>query len=447
MIQGLTDVEALELIYDWKFWARPQQLPPDTDWSICFSCKGRGSGKTREGAEWVRGRAEDEDPHIGRRIALIAETPADARDTMIEGVAGLLTICPPWNRPDYEPSKRQLTWNNPNFASYGAIAKVFTSAQPDWLRGPEHDTAWADEIAAWRYPDLTWSNMVFGMRMGPDPRVFATSTPKPIALIRKLIKDSAVVKLRGTTYDNAANLSEKYFSQLIAEYEGTRTGRQELLAQLLEESEGALWKRKWLDRNRGMVELSDLVRVVIGVDPAVTKTATSNETGIIAAGLDYAGNGWLLEDGSGWYSPKEWGDKSIELYERWDADEVVAETNNGGDLVVDNINAAAEEQDMSVKVVKVTASRGKRPRAEPVATKSEANRIKHLERMPDGEVPDFEQLEDQLCNWQPDAGHDSPDRLDAYVWAFHRLMIKPAPKPQPMTSPMVRRQSSKWNLN
>ena len=438
VIQALTDVESLELLYDWKFWARPQQVPPDTDWSICFSCKGRGCGKTREGAEWIRTRVEDPNPEIGRRVALVAETPADARDTMIEGVSGLLNICPPWNRPTYEPSKRQLEWKNPNFPSFGAIAKVFTSAQPDWLRGPEHDTAWADEIAAWRYPDLTWTNLLLGLRMGPDPRVFATSTPKPIALIKKLINDPRVVKLRGTTYDNKANLSPKFFEQLITEYEGTRTGRQELLAQLLEESEGALWKREWLERNRGMIQLDELVNVVIAVDPAVTKTKTSNETGIVACGLDRVGNGWLLEDGSGWYSSKEWGDKAIDLFLRWDADEIVAETNNGGDLVVDNIKAAAEERDLTIKVEKVTASRGKRTRAEPVATKGEANRIKHLQETPDGDVCNFEQLEDQLCNWAPDTGQDSPDRLDAYVWGFSRLMIRQAPKRSPMTAPRAR---------
>ena len=205
-LSGLTGTEARNLLFDWEHWARPSQLPPPGEWDVCFYCAGRGAGKTRAGGEWVRKRVESEDPDIGRRIALVAETPADARDTMVEGESGILAVCPPWNLPEYEPSKRQLSWVNPAFPSYGAIGKIFTSAEPAWLRGPEHDTAWADEIAAWRYPRETWDNLALGMRLGSDPRIFATSTPKPIELVRELLADDDVVKLRGTTWDNAANL-------------------------------------------------------------------------------------------------------------------------------------------------------------------------------------------------------------------------------------------------
>lgn len=338
---------------------------------------------------------------------------------MVEGPSGLLSICPPWNVPDYEPSKRRLTWTNPNFPSYGAVASIYSSAEPNWLRGPEFDTAWTDEIAAWRYPRETWDNLSFGMRVGPLPQVFATSTPKPIALVRELLEDDAVPKLRGTTFDNAANLPQPFLDRLLKKYAGTRTGRQELEGLYLEDAEGALWKRAWIEARRleGVPEDVTLSRAVVAVDPAVTNTEDSAETGIVGAASSREGDGFLLADRSGRYSPKDWADAAIDLYLEIAADEIVAETNNGGDLVLENIRTRARDRKLSIPVRKIVASRGKRTRAEPIAMLSETGRIFF--------VGVYADLEDQLCTWEPGTGQASPDRLDAFVWAFSRLLVKP----------------------
>jgi phage terminase large subunit-like protein len=254
---------------------RANQLPPDGDWRVWLLLAGRGFGKTRTGAELIRARAM---ALAARRLALVAPTAGDARDIMVEGESGILAISPPWERPRYEPSKRRLTWPN------GAIATLFSADEPERLRGPQHDAAWCDELASWRYPEA-WDMLMLGLRLGADPRVVVTTTPQPTKLIRDLIADPTVVVTRGTTHENRANLAPVFLGQIVRRYQGTRLGRQELEAEILEDVPGALW-------NRGMIEATRasrapaLIRVVVAIDPAVSSTAGADETGIIVAGKD-----------------------------------------------------------------------------------------------------------------------------------------------------------------
>src|SRR5689334_23460388 len=240
LIAALTPAESRALLYEWAFWARPNQLPTDGEWRVWLVLAGRGFGKTLTGAEMIRARVTARTAH---RLALVAPTACDARDVMVEGESGILAISPPWERPRYEPSKRRLTWPN------GAIATLFSADEPERLRGPQHDTAWCDELASWRYPEA-WDMLMFGLRLGSDPRVVITTTPRPTKLIRTLIADPTAVVTRGTTYENRANLASAFFGQIIRKYQGTRLGRQELEAELLEDVPGALWARAMLEASR-----------------------------------------------------------------------------------------------------------------------------------------------------------------------------------------------------
>lgn len=361
---------------------------------------GRGFGKTRTGAEWVRAQIER---HGRRRVALVARTTADARDTMVEGESGLLACCPPWCRPRYEPSKRRLTWPN------GAMATTYSGDRPDQLRGPQHDAAWADELAAWRYPDA-WDQLLFGLRLGIGPRAVVTTTPRPTPLVVALLADPRVIVTRGTTLENRANLAPTTLDALLTRYEGTRLGRQELYAEVLTDPPGALWRRDALDAAR-VDRAPDLVRVVVGVDPAATHGEGSDETGIVVAGLGADGHGYVLEDASLRASPAGWGARAVEAYHRHAADRIVAETNQGGDMVALTLRTI----DATVPVRPVRATRAKRSRAEPVAALYEQSRVHHVGAWPE--------LEDQLCQWTP--GAPSPDRLDALVWALTELMLSP----------------------
>lgn len=408
--------EQAALLYLWTYWGRPQQFAPSGDWDTWLALAGRGWGKSRVGAEWVRNEVES---GACKRLALVARTAADVRDVMVEGESGILAISPPWFRPIYEPSKRRLTWPN------GAIATTFSADEPNALRGPQYDGAWCDELAAWRFDEDAWDNLQFGLRLGKNPRVIVTTTPRPTLLVRKLIADARTRVVRGSTYDNAGNLAPRFLRKLLDRYEGTRLGRQEIHAELLEDTPGALWQRDAIEalRLRFGKHPSEFLRVLVAIDPATSTNENSNETGIVVCGLGLDGMGYVLEDASGEYTPAEWGAKALELVRRWQADRVVAEANQGGNLVSSNLRVAVLK-DESGKVIArgenlpislVHASKGKRARAEPVSALYEQQRIWH--------VGAFPELEDQLCGWSATSGDESPDRLDALVWGFTELML------------------------
>ena len=383
--------------YDWHSVARPTQLPPDGNWTTWLLLAGRGFGKTRTGAEYVRMQIENDNAH---RVALIAPTAADTRDVMVEGESGLLNVCPPWNRPKYEPSKRRLTWPN------GTIATLYSADEPERLRGPQHDLVWADELAAWRYPEA-WDMSMLGLRLG-TPRAVVTTTPKPNKLIRSLINSDTTTVTRGSTFDNRANLAPTFLEQILAKYEGTRLGRQELYAEVLTDKPGALWTRDLIDATHTTDDPPELDRIVIGIDPAVTSGEDSDETGIIVAGIDPNKHIHVLEDASMRSTPHEWARKVVHLFDQHAADRVVAETNNGGDLVETTLRTIRR----NLPYRKVTATRGKRVRAEPIAALYEQHKVHHYNNLAT--------LEDQMVSFTPDT-LDSPDRLDALVWAITEL--------------------------
>lgn len=418
LVASLTTTEATALLHDWQVWARDEQLPPPREWSTWLVLAGRGFGKTRTGAEWVLQRVRDG----ARRIALVAPTAADARDTMVEGEAGILARAHPGERPVYEPSKRRLTWSS------GAIATTFAAEKPDRLRGPQHDTAWCDELCAWKYPQATWDMLAYGMRLG-DPRVCVTTTPRPIPTLKDILRDPGTQISRGSTYDNAANLARRFLERLKRKHEGTRLGRQELFAELLEDTPGALWTLGLFERNRVAVAPLDLARVVVAVDPQASAPpdgdddhAPGAETGIVAAGV-HEGQGYVLADRSGRFSPAEWGERAVRLHDALKADCIVGEVNNGGAMVEHVVLTAAEKLHREKKrpTARVTfravnASRGKATRAEPIAALDEQGRIHH--------VGALAALEDQCSTWVP--GQPSPDRMDARVWALTLLMLDDA---------------------
>jgi len=406
----LSPAEARALLYDWSFWARPAQQPPAGSWRVWLLLAGRGFGKTRTGAELVRARVAG---WTARRLALVAPTAADARNVMVEGESGILAISPPWDRPRYEPSKRRLTWPN------GAIATLYSADEPERLRGPQHDATWCDELGSWRYPEA-WDMLMLGMRLGADPRIVVTTTPRPTKLIRALIADPTAVVTRGSTYENRTNLAPAFLQQIIRKYEGTRLGRQELEAEILDDVPGALWTRGVIDASRAC-SAPTLLRVVVAIDPAATSSEDADETGIIVAGRDGQGQGWVLADASGRYPPAEWAKTAIAAYRAHRADRVVAEVNNSGEMV----EATLRVIDPNVSFAAVRASRGKLTRAEPVAALYEQGRVHHLGVFP--------QLEDQMCGFVPADQGDlgprlagcSPDRVDALVWALTDLLIEP----------------------
>ena len=385
----------------WSLHARPEQRLPPGQWQTWLYLAGRGAGKTRAGAEAVRAWAESGTVH---RMHLIAPTAADIRDTMVEGESGILAVSSNVMRPIYSPSNRRLTWPN------GCMALLFSADEPERLRGPQCEKLWADEAAAWRRPEA-WDMAMFGLRLGDNPQAIVTTTPKPVHLVKDLIKDQNIIFTTGTTYDNRANLAPQFMEKIIAKYEGTRLGQQELLAQILDDNPGALWKREWIEAARvAQASLNDLRKIVVAVDPAISNTDTSDEIGIIVAGRDYRGEFYILDDRTMHGSPHQWALEVCATYHRWKADVVVAENNNGGDMVEHTINS----EDKNVPVKQVHASRGKRIRAEPISTEYEKGRVHH--------VGFFPELEDQLCDWNPDDPKaKSPDRLDAAVWALTEL--------------------------
>ena len=423
LLRDMTPEQRHAAMYDWTIWRRPKQRTPAGDWRVWLILAGRGFGKTRTGAEFVREQVES-----GRasRIALVGATAADVRDTMIEGASGLLSVFPPDRRPSYEPSKRRVTfWN-------GATATAFSADKPDRLRGPNHDLAWADELAAWRYMDA-WDQLMLGLRLGDEPRAVVTTTPRPIPIIRRLANsdDGRVHVTTGSTYENAANLSTDFIDEMRRRYEGTRLGRQELEAQIIDDVDGALWTRENIDDTR-VTSHPPLKKIVVAIDPAVTSHEDSDETGIIVVGVDNHGDGYVLDDRTLRASPNEWASAAIAAYHTHKADLIVAEANQGGDLV----STIIKTLDARVPVRMVRASRGKRTRAEPVAALYEQERVHH--------VGFFTALEDQLCSWLPDASQ-SPDRLDALVWALTELVVDQQ-RVAPTVAPVSLTQSSPWRL-
>ena len=395
--------------YAWNLWARPQQLPPDDPWHIWLLLAGRGFGKTRAGAEWVRARAESGQ---SSRIALIARTPHEAESVMINGESGILDVCPPWNAPTWEPTKRRLTWPN------GATAFVFSSYEPDQLRGPQFDAAWCDELASWQYPQLTWDNLAFGLRLGPSPKCVITTTPKPIDIIRELSTRKDVTLTAGSSYDNKQNLPPGYLQAIARRYEGTSAGLQEIHARLLKEADGALWKREWIDDRRIDSVPDDIYKTTVAIDPAVTyNPRRSDETGIIVAAIggdlrtsQQEKKYYILEDASGVMTPDAWANRVVQLAHKYDAEFITGETNNGGSLIESVIRHAPGGEYIRFRGVHATQS--KRARAEPVAAIYEQRRAHH--------VGQFTELEDQMCAWTPDSPN-SPDRMDALVWAVNGL--------------------------
>lgn len=428
-IAALSDAEADEILHDWSLLARPEQLAPPGDWRGWLFLAGRGAGKTRSGAEWVRAQVK---AGCGR-IALIAPTAGDARDVMVEGDSGILSVC--WRgdkdhkgaamgRPVYEPSKRRITWGN------GAQAALYSAEEPERLRGPQHDAMWADELAAWQRAQDTWDMAMFGLRLGAHPRVMVTTTPKAIPLVKALVADPSFVVTRGKTYDNAANLAPSFLDAIREKYEGTRLGRQEIDAEILGDLPGALWTLAMLDPYR-LRQAPPLGRIVVAVDPAVTAEENSDEHGIIVAGLADDQRGVVLEDGSLRGSPRDWAQRAISLYRSWDADCLVVEVNQGGDMVAHTLRTI----DPNVKIREVRASRGKHVRAEPVASLYEQGRIAH--------VGPFAQLEEQMTQMTVAGfeGAGSPDRVDALVWAMTELfpgMTKRQPDVSALRMPRAR---------
>lgn len=395
----------------WPTWARDEQLPPPGDWSTWVFIGGRGAGKTRAGAEWVRGLA------LGRagfaatalgRIALVGETFADVRDVMVEGVSGLLAIHPRAERPLWQPSRRRVEWPN------GAVAQVFSSEDPESLRGPQFDAAWADELAKWRHVEASWDMLQFGLRLGEHPRQLVTTTPRPLPLVKRLLADPATVVTRAATSANRVNLAQGFIDRIAALYGGSALGRQELDGELVEDRADALWRRADLDRAR-VRDVPDLARVVVAVDPPATSGADADACGLVAAGLSADGIAYVLADHTlSGAAPDIWAARAVALWHRLAADALVVEVNQGGDMVASVI----AQVDAAVPVKPVRATRGKYLRAEPVATLYTQGRVRH--------VGAFPELEDEMTDFGPrglSTGR-SPDRLDALVWALTELLLQ-----------------------
>ena len=361
---------------------------------------GRGFGKTRVGAEQVR-KWVKKYPLVN----VIGATADDGRDVMVEGESGILAICPSNERPEYKVSKRRLEWPN------GAISLIFTADQPERLRGKQHMKLWCDEVAAWRYMDKAWDQAMLGLRLGDKPQVIVTTTPRPLPLIKSIIADKNNITVYGTTYDNRPNLAPGFFDYVIKKYEGTRLGEQELNAKILEDVVGALWTWASIDQYRVPIQPA-LERIVIAIDPAVSTNPDSDETGIIATGLGVDGHGYVLGDSSGVYTPLTWARKAITQYELLSADAIIAEVNQGGDLVEANLRSNG----YMGRIIKVHASRGKKLRAEPISGLYEQGKIHH--------VGLFGTLESQMTTWEPGLSKDSPDRVDALVYGMTYLLTK-----------------------
>ncbi len=419
-LDELTPGELQALPYLFEFWAFEHQLPPEGDWRAWVILGGRGAGKTRAGAEWVRAQVEGAMPFDegkASRVALVGETFDQVRDVMIFGDSGILACSPPDRRPKWEAGRKRLVWPN------GAIATVHTAYDPEGLRGPQFDAAWVDELAKWPKAQDTWDMLQFSLRLGDDPRVCVTTTPRNVDVLKRLLESPSTVTTHAKTEANRANLAESFLAEVRARYEGTRLGRQELDGVLLADAEGALWTSEGLEAAR-CKKLPDLDRIVVAVDPAVSSGKRSDECGIVVAGAMSQGapqdwRAYVLADCSvKAASPTEWAKAAIRAMEQFGADRLVAEVNQGGQLVQELIR----QVDPLVPYKSVHASRGKVARAEPIAALYEQGRVFHMGA--------FDKLEDQMVQMTTVGyeGTGSPDRVDALVWALHELMVEPAAK-------------------
>lgn len=423
MMARLPPAAKKKMKYDWQLHARPAQLKPPLHgtksglpWFVWLILAGRGFGKTRAGAEYIRGEVEHAQKVLRKpiRCALVGPTAGDARDVMVEGDSGILGVCPPWNMPKYESSKRRLTWKD------GSIATLFSAEEAERLRGPQHHIAWADETAAWADAVGTWDMLMFGMRLVRTrtlgPQICVTTTPKPRPPLRKIMEDQRTVVTTGSTYDNRANLAESFFEAVISNYEGTRLGRQEIEGELLLDIMGALWSANLIDMHRVKPdEVPRLIRVVVAIDPSVSEEEGA-DTGIIVAGLAENGHVYITDDQSLQGTPTEWARRAVATYMRHQADLIVAEVNNGGALVETVLKTALADRGL-VKYKAVHASRGKITRAEPVSALYERGRVHH--------VGMHKKLEDQMVAYSPAmAGKMLVDRMDALVWAVTELAVK-----------------------
>ena len=414
-IARLTPAQAAELKYDWSLWARPDQIPPEGDWTYWLILAGRGAGKTRTGAETVRAWARRY-----THVNLIGPTRQDAREIMVTGESGLLAVCPPAERPKFLRGADRLEWPN------GAISRIFSAEEPDRLRGKQHMKLWLDELAAWRDPDA-FDQAMLGLRLGDKPQAVLTTTPRPTKLIKQLIDTPGAVVTRGSTFDNAKFLADGFLTRIVDRFDGRAIGRQELYGEIIEEAPGALWTRALIERQRLPKETprADYAEIVIGVDPPARSGAKADECGIVAVGRTAGGIIHVLADlSSQGETPGEWSARVVSAFRRFEANRVVAEINNGGEMV----EQVLRQNDPNLPVRNVTATRGKFLRAEPIAAAYERGAVFHL--------GGFEKLEDQLCTLTSDfdsrtAGF-SPDRADALVWAIADLISPRRASPSDM---------------
>lgn len=416
ILLGLTPSERSALRHHWQLWARPEQLPPEGAWRTWLVMAGRGFGKTRLGAEWVRQMAQE---HPDARIALVGASLAEARSVMVEGERGLLACCPPRRRPKFEPSLRRLTWPN------GAQATLYSAAEPEGLRGPQHSHAWCDEIAKWDHSgdraNQAWSNLLLGLRLGEDCRVLATTTPRAVPLLMQILADGEAVVTRGRTQDNRDNLPVRYLNEMRRKLGRSALARQELDGELLSEVEGALWSRAMLEAAREAQAPAAPLRTVVGVDPPTS--AAGDACGIVVVQMGADGVARVVADATvERASPERWARAVADAAQKWRADRVVAEANQGGAMVESVLRAA----NIALPIRLVHASRGKVARSEPVAALYEAGRVRH--------VGGFPALEDQLCGLVAGGAYQgpgrSPDRADAAVWALHELMLSSRAMPR-----------------
>lgn len=408
-LQVLTEEEREHAKKLWALWSRPEQRPPPTtEWDYWLYLAGRGAGKTRSGAEWIREQVEEKNV---TRVALVGPTAADVRDVMCLGESGLIETSANDFRPVYEPSKRRLIWPN------GAIATLYSSEEPDRLRGPQHEVSWSDELAAWKSPE-TWDMLSFGMRLGRHPQSIITTTPKPTPFLKRIMRLPNLVTTRGSMLDNKVNLPDSFINAILNRYQGTRLGKQEIEGLYLDAIEGALFSEEHIMRRDGAMKVDDYDRICVAVDPAVSAGEGSDETGILVCGSYNDGkNADVLEDKSGHYKPNEWADEVVRLYHDWKADKVLGEVNNGGDLVEFTLRHAKGGK--HIPFLKLHSSRGKRLRAEPVSGLYEQHRVFHTRY--------FEQLEEQMVTFNPEElakKGESPDRVDALVFCLTWLIIE-----------------------
>jgi len=414
--QGLHDhlspQQRQALRYCWPLWARPTtrrldgtftgQLPPPGDWHTWLFMGGRSSGKSRAAAEWCRAKAEA----APCRIALVGATEKEARDSMVFGESGLMSVCPPWNRPHWNTISKQAEWAN------DSIAQLFTAEAPDSTRGFQFHWAWADEIASWRRLTIAWSNLLLALRLGSDPRLIATTTPRPLHFLRELRARPSTVVTTATTFENSAN-PKTFLDEMHVQYGDSALGRQELEGLLRDEEEGALWRREWIEKHR-VQKAPHLIRVVVGVDPSASDKEQHDECGIVVLGIDEKGHGFVLGDYSAEVSPEVWAARVVEAYHSHGANYVCEETQRGGALA----STVVKLVDSSIPIRNRAALGAKRARAEPVALLSQQGRL-HF-------VGSFPALEDECCAWDPLKSPKSPNRIDALTIAACELMLKTA---------------------